>query len=650
MNIKVFMPPRRSMVVACWVVAGMLAIGILVTCILAATGVFSHKESSPLPRPTGAGPYEPTRSTTPPSGNVGTIENIYILGASDNWIFTGVPGVVDGRSGIGNTGLLATLFDQSKSGEFTDPRFGVLLDAGSHTLSGNLGYYTAVAGLDADKSLVVVNGKLEVPNNQATGALNNFDRSISNLTINVPYYGINYFRVSQASPLRDVDINGSLALSQSTDPPEGGYSSGGYMANVRVSGETLFNSQQQFYSRNCDFGSMPTGGAWNMVFSNIKNVKGNTCPPSKYTPLITVHDVTSCIIEKAPRVVRNQTSGFELLRGVPSIPTVGPLPDSTWRDRSVHFVRVSDPPSAWNEHLQRGTSLVFPPGIYDISEPLRITQPYTCIVGLGYATLRAKSANTIIIISDGAAGARVSALILEAGPINAKGERAPALIEVGERANMGGNLTNPTILSDVFCRVGGPTDTAAADRMIVVRQVGVVIDNTHCWRMDHGAGADQGVGPDKAVCEVAIEVEGDNVTILGGAAEHTLQEQVLWKGNNGTLIFLQTEMPYDVDTNWDYPALRVTGHHFTGVGMAAYSFFANKWGSLKGKASPQPTTGFVVPDTASVHSACTKFLNASAGAGAIKSVLNGKGAATDSLNQGPTWCGLNVTGSSCPSC
>jgi hypothetical protein len=58
---------------------------------------------------------------------------------------------------------------------------------------------------------------------------------------------------------------------------------------------------------------------------------------------------------------------------------------------------------------------------------------------------------------------------------------APTLLTWGS-GGYAGDKTNPGVISDVFCRVGGPDGAAgapvAADTMFHIRSSNVVIDNT----------------------------------------------------------------------------------------------------------------------------------------------------------------------------
>src|SRR4051812_27627633 len=105
--------------------------------------------------------------------------------------------------------------------EMGSARYALLFKPGTYgtadvPLNFQVGYYTEVAGLGQNPADVVVNGSIYV-RNQCFGshciALNNFWRSMSNLTINVttPNFGCyagEFWAVSQAAPLRRVQVKG----------------------------------------------------------------------------------------------------------------------------------------------------------------------------------------------------------------------------------------------------------------------------------------------------------------------------------------------------------------------------------------------------------------------------------------------------------
>ena len=116
-------------------------------------------------------------------------------------------------------------------GQWSNNRYALLVLPGSHQVDVNVGYYTQVLGLGATpyettlRSLTSENGSPDYHN----GALCNFWRSAENVQVNTGSQMV--WAVSQAAPLRRIVVNGNLELFQ-----DGGYASGGFMADVLVSG------------------------------------------------------------------------------------------------------------------------------------------------------------------------------------------------------------------------------------------------------------------------------------------------------------------------------------------------------------------------------------------------------------------------------
>ena len=151
---------------------------------------------------------------------------------------------------------------QQVSNEFGTQRYALLFRPGTygssdHPLNFQVGYYTSIAGLGRSPNDVVINGSVYVRNQCASGfctALTNFWRSLSNLTINVdtPAFGCysgQFWPVSQASPMRRVDVNGFATLMDYCTGPS--FASGGFIADSRFNGSTVVNgSQQQWLVRN----------------------------------------------------------------------------------------------------------------------------------------------------------------------------------------------------------------------------------------------------------------------------------------------------------------------------------------------------------------------------------------------------------------
>src|SRR5215467_6635460 len=168
---------------------------------------------------------------------------------------------------------------QQVPNQFGSQRYAVLFEPGTYGTSTNplnfqVGYYTEVAGLGVTPNDVVINGSVDVYN-QCFGpndciALDNFWRSVSNLTINVdtPNFGCHsgdFWAVSQAAPMRRVVVNGFMTLMDYCTAPS--FASGGFSADSEMNGSTVVNgSQQQFLVRNSNLDGW-SNGVWNQVFS-----------------------------------------------------------------------------------------------------------------------------------------------------------------------------------------------------------------------------------------------------------------------------------------------------------------------------------------------------------------------------------------------
>ena len=176
--------------------------------------------------------------------------------------------------------------------QFGTERYALLFEPGTYgspavPLNFQVGYYTEVAGLGQNPGDVVINGAIDVFN-QCTAAsciaLNNFWRSLSNLTINVtnPGSGLysgcytgEFWAVSQAAPMRRVTVNGNFTLMDYCTGPS--FASGGFIADSRFNGPIVNGSQQQFYVRNSTLTSW-SNGVWNQVFSGDVNAPAQCFP------------------------------------------------------------------------------------------------------------------------------------------------------------------------------------------------------------------------------------------------------------------------------------------------------------------------------------------------------------------------------------
>ena len=191
---------------------------------------------------------------------------------------------------------------QQISNQFGTQRYTLFFQPGTYgsaadPLTFDVGYYTQVAGLGLEPGDVIINGTINVHNQCFTNpdgtpnciALDNFWRSMSNLTINVAggsgcQTNTEFWAVSQAAPMRRVVVNGGTSLMDyCTAGPQ--YASGGFIADSKFTGGTVVNgSQQQFLVRNSDLDGW-TNSVWNQVFSGdigapATDFGGPTVPPA----------------------------------------------------------------------------------------------------------------------------------------------------------------------------------------------------------------------------------------------------------------------------------------------------------------------------------------------------------------------------------
>lgn len=264
-----------------------------------------------------------------------------------------------------------------------------------------VGYYTEVAGLGAAPGDVVINGKVEVYNRCLDGggtsnciALNNFWRTLSNLTIRINGAGqdgcrasSNFWAVSQAVSMRRVDVQGgNLSLMDyCTAGPQ--YASGGFIADSRA-GVVINGSQQQWLTRNSEVGVW-TNGVWNQVFSGVVGAPDDSAfpnppyttlartPLSREKPFVFVDPAGTWQVQ-VPAAAAD-TSGISWSSGSSSGRTL-PL-------TSFHITRPGDSWASITAALARGKNLLFTPGVYDIARSITIARAGTVVLGLGHPTL-----------------------------------------------------------------------------------------------------------------------------------------------------------------------------------------------------------------------------------------------------------------------
>jgi hypothetical protein len=540
--------------------------------------------------------------------------------------------------------------NQMVDNEMGTQRYALLFMPGTYGSSAEpliiqVGYYTEVAGLGASPTDVTINGHVDVYNRCLTPdnciALVNFWRSLSNLTINV--MGLSdcrasgdFWAVSQAAPMRRVNITGGnlTLMDYCTAGPQ--YASGGFIADSQT-GFIINGSQQQFLVRDSSIGGW-SNGVWNQVFSGVIGAPPQSFGSTPYNPPPYTTLDTSPLTREKPFLYVDSSGNFNVF--IPALRTNssgttwsnGPADGTSIPIDQFYIARPSDSWATINAALASGKNLIFTPGIYHLDKTLKVIRPDTVVLGLGFPTLVPENGNIAMSIGD-VKGVKLGGLMFDAGPLN-----SPVLLQVGtpHANNPGGQQapwsdpSDPTLLQDVFIRIGGATPGKATVSLIV-NSNNVILDNIWAWRADHG----NGVGWQDNTADTGVIVNGDNVTAYGLFVEHYQKYDLIWNGENGKTIFFQNEMPYDPPSQADWihdgvngfaaykVADSVTTHEAWGLG--SYSFF-NVGPDIHSES------GFEVPDVAGVtlHDVLTVFLN---GNGGIDHVINDTGAAVNSTNQ-----------------
>ncbi len=542
-----------------------------------------------------------------------------------------------------------SIASQQVPNQFGPQRYALLFEPGTYgsatdPLTFQVGYYTQVAGLGASPGDVVIDGAIDVfnqcfgPGNTNCIALDNFWRSMSNLTINVTASpsvsgcqgSADFWATSQAAPVRRVQVNGFFTLQDyCTAGPQ--YASGGFIADSKFTGSTVLNgSQQQFIVRNSDLDGW-TNGVWNQVFAGDEGapaqsfgVQGGAGP---YTTL-----ATAPVTQEEPFIYTGSDGAFNVF--VPSLrhDSAGPswaggAASGTSIPISRFFIASPGTPIALiNLALAFGKDLILTPGVYNLSRPIEVTRPDTVVLGLGLATLIPSRGNAAMRVAS-VPGVKLSGMIFDAGPVN-----SPVLLQVGQAAGLSAagsasDPADPALVQDVYFRVGGAEPGRATDSL-VVNSSDVILDNIWGWRADHGSG----VGWTANVADTGLVVNGTDVTAYGLFIEHYQKFQVIWNGQGGTDIFYQNEMPYDPPSQADWMSDPATDGYaaflvspgvrtFQGYGLGSYSFF-NQGVPIFA------TQAFTVPLAPGVqlHDLLTVFLS---GSGGINSVVDGTGGAVN---------------------
>ncbi|MFZ0185929.1 MAG: adenylyl cyclase [Streptosporangiaceae bacterium] len=600
-----------------------------------------------------AGPVVPAAVAAPVAPAAGAVAPSTTGGAFGPNVYVFTPSMP--QATIQST--LDSIASQQVSNQFGAQRYAIFFEPGTYgstadPLTFQVGYYTTVAGLGFNPSGVVINGSIDVYNQcfaatpPATTpnciALDNFWRSLSNLTINVAggtgcQAATDFWAVSQAAPLRRVHINGLLSLMDYCNgAPD--YASGGFIADSEFTGKSITNgSQQQWVTRNSDIDGW-SNGVWNQVFCGDPGAPAqNFNNGGVYTTL-----ATCPVTEEAPFLYTDSQGNDNVF--VPAVQdnSSGPAwASGTEAGTSVPLSKffVANPDTsvlAINVALALGKDLILTPGVYDLDQPILVSRPDTVVLGLGMATLVPQRGNAAMVVASNN-GVKLSGMIIDAGPVN-----SPVLLSVGTPGP--GSASDPDLIQDIFFRIGGAeTTSVSATVSLLDNASNSIIDNLWAWRADHG----NAVGWTVNKADTGVVVTGNNVTAYGLAVEHYQKNEVIWSGQGGTDVFFQNEMPYDPPSQsaWmagptqdGYPAFLVTGNvkSFQGYGMGSYIVFIQTTATLFADEA------FQAPKTPGVqfHGLLAVYLG---GSGGDKSIINGVGGPVTSTDNPGTGTPVNLT-------
>jgi hypothetical protein len=541
---------------------------------------------------------------------------------------------------------------QQVDDEMGTNRYALLFEPGVYGSAGQplqlkVGYYTELAGLGASPRDVTINGKIEVYNRCLEGggtsncvALVNFWRTLSNLSLRIDAAGqdgcrasANFWAVSQAVSMRRLDISGgNLSLMDyCTAGPQ--FASGGFIADSNLP-FVINGSQQQWLIRNSRIGGW-SNAVWNQVFAGVEGAPSDATFPD---PPYTTFDTTPVSREK-PYLFVDAQGAYQVR--VPAARTntrgptweSGPTPGRTIPLDDFFVATPGDSVQRINARLARGEHLLLTPGVYDVDRSIDVKRANTVVLGLGHATLTAVGGATPLTVAD-VPGVIVAGVTVDAGTVASR-----ALLRVGtthgNSSPKKNDPANPTTLSDVYFRVGGP-HVGSTDVALEVNSDHVLIDHTWVWRADHGVeGLTDTQRWQTNLGRNGVVVNGDDVTATGLFVEHFQQYNTVWNGERGRTILYQNELPYDPPSQADWMHDGVEGwagykvadgvraHRLDGGGVYVFN---------RNDPTIHTENGFEVPVSPDVRLHHVMTVNLSAGT--IDHVVNGVGGPADTTRIG----------------
>jgi len=463
-----------------------------------------------------------------------------------------------------------------RTGEFSGQRFALYFKPGEYRFDTlRVGFYTHLAGLGRVPAETKLYGTIEtpphLPNNNATCT---FWRSIENLEINA---GTFRWAVSQAAPARRMKVNVAAEFDWNN-----GWASGGFSGDSCFAYTAGSWSQQQWYARNSRFARGFHGVNWNKVMQGCDgdreysnwDIGGSstwidTTPVIREKPFLYFADGEFRVFVPALRRDAVGVSWTDTDMG-PGF--------SLSIEKDFYVAREGDAASdTINAALAEGRHVFFTPGRYCLSSPVCVRKAGTVVLGTGLATLIPGPENRHgALFVDDVENATVAGLMFDALYGSAY------LLSVGKSGADGDHSAAPTLLADLFLRVGGyREENVNVDVAALINSNDVIGDHFWIWRADHG----RGVGWDRNVSRNGLVVTGRRVTVYGLFVEHFHEYQTCWLGEDGRMFFFQSETPYDpshqsvfrshdgsVD-GWAAYKVGNSVHNHLAVGLGIYSVF-----------------------------------------------------------------------------
>ena len=441
---------------------------------------------------------------------------------------------------------LDAVFQAQERNQFGPERYAVFFKPGHYALDVNVGFYTQVLGLGAMPDDVSIAGAVHSDANWLGNgnATCNFWRACENLAVTPPDATPIHWAVSQGTDLRRMHVRGNLNLW------DRGWSSGGFLADSKIDGEVKSGSQQQWFSRNAEWGDW-TGHNWNMMFVGVDHPPAGDWPRPPYTVI-----ANTPVIREKPYLFLDRAGNYAVR--VPALHTGG-TQGTSWASGETAGATVpldkfylaqagKDTAASINAALQEGKNLLLTPGIYHLDSSLRVTRPGTIVLGLGFATLIPDKGTPALTVSD-VDGVTVGGIIFDAGPVE-----SPTLLQVGDGGQRAGPCEEPHV--PVRHRLPGGRGDGRDDVVLRPHQ------QQPCrgrQPLDLAGGPWRGRDLERQPEQKRHHRQRQDVTLYGLFVEHFQEYQTLWNGDGGRLYFYQSELPYDAPTQSEWQHDGVNG-------------------------------------------------------------------------------------------